>query len=63
MPYNVIILTSTVIALAFGSILNKLVRQFVGADEVERTGAKLRRKVKEVGGRLGAKLAKKKKEE
>lgn len=36
MPYNVIILTSTVMALAFGSIFNLLVRRFVGADEVER---------------------------
>ena len=35
MPYNVIILTSTVIALAFGSIYNILIRRFVGADEVE----------------------------
>ena len=35
MPYNVIILTSTVMALAFGSIFNFLVRRFVGADEVE----------------------------
>ena len=35
MPYNVIILTSTVIALAFGNIFNLLVRRFVGADEVE----------------------------
>ena len=35
MPYNVIILTSTVIALAFGSIFNLLVRRFVSADEVE----------------------------
>ena len=34
MPYNVIILTSTVMALAFGSIYNLLVRRFVGADEV-----------------------------
>lgn len=33
MPYNVIILTSTVIALAFGSIFNLLVRRFVEADE------------------------------
>ncbi|KAA8644509.1 GPI-anchor transamidase subunit GPI16 [Aspergillus tanneri] len=33
MPYNVIILTSTVIALAFGSIFNLLVRRFVTADE------------------------------
>jgi phosphatidylinositol glycan class T len=33
MPYNVIILTSTVIALAFGSIFNILVRRFVPADD------------------------------
>lgn len=33
MPYNVIILTSTVIALAFGSIFNILIRRFVAADE------------------------------
>lgn len=35
MPYNVIILTSTVIALAFGSIFNLLVRRFVAADEAK----------------------------
>jgi len=35
MPYNVIILTSTVMALAFGNVFNLLVRRFVGADEVE----------------------------
>lgn len=35
MPYNVIILTSTVMALAFGSVFNLLVRRFVAADEVE----------------------------
>ncbi|KAL9075798.1 MAG: hypothetical protein Q9157_003899 [Trypethelium eluteriae] len=34
MPYNVIILTSTVMALGFGSIFNLLVRRFVAADEV-----------------------------
>ncbi|KAK4549408.1 hypothetical protein LTR36_006405 [Oleoguttula mirabilis] len=34
MPYNVIILTSTVIALGFGSIFNLLVRQFVLVEEV-----------------------------
>lgn len=34
MPYNVIILTSTVMALGFGSIFNILVRRFVGANEV-----------------------------
>lgn len=41
MPYNVIILTSTVMALAFGSIFNLLVRRFVGADEVEDNRLKL----------------------
>ena len=40
MPYNVIILTSTVIALAFGTIYNMLVRQFVGADEDTGGGIK-----------------------
>jgi GPI-anchor transamidase subunit T len=35
MPYNVIILTSTVMALGFGSIFNILIRRFVAADEVE----------------------------
>jgi phosphatidylinositol glycan class T len=34
MPYNVIILTSTVMALGFGNIFNLLVRRFVGIDEV-----------------------------
>ena len=34
MPYNVIILTSTVIALGFGSIFNLLIRRFVLAHEV-----------------------------
>ncbi|KAF2472554.1 GPI transamidase component GPI16 precursor [Lindgomyces ingoldianus] len=39
MPYNVIILTSTVMALGFGNIFNLLVRRFVGADEVQTMGA------------------------
>jgi phosphatidylinositol glycan class T len=34
MPYNVIILTSTVMALGFGSIFNIITRRFVAADEV-----------------------------
>lgn len=34
MPYNVIILTSTVIALGFGSIFNLLVRRFVLVEEI-----------------------------
>lgn len=39
MPYNVIILTSTVIALAFGSIFNLLVRRFIAADEAAAMSA------------------------
>ncbi|KAJ4988325.1 GPI transamidase component GPI16 [Stagonosporopsis vannaccii] len=38
MPYNVIILTSTVMALGFGNMFNLLVRRFVGADEVPPAG-------------------------
>jgi phosphatidylinositol glycan class T len=34
MPYNVIILTSTVMALGFGSIFNILVRRFAAVHEV-----------------------------
>ncbi|KAI1374373.1 Gpi16 subunit, GPI transamidase component [Hypoxylon crocopeplum] len=33
MPYNVIIFTSTAIALAFGGLYNILIRRFIGADE------------------------------
>lgn len=40
MPYNVIILTSTVMALAFGNIFNLLVRRFVGSEEVARRDIK-----------------------
>lgn len=51
MPYNVIILTSTVLALGFGSIFNLLVRRFVGADEARALqGAGLK-------GRLQGRLA------
>ena len=39
MPYNVIILTSTVIALAFGTIFNILVRRIVTLDEAAALGA------------------------
>ncbi|KAK5265184.1 Subunit of the glycosylphosphatidylinositol transamidase complex-like protein [Exophiala xenobiotica] len=52
MPYNVIILTSTVMALAFGSIYNLMVRRFVGADEVGDT--KLQRLVKGISGAIVA---------
>jgi phosphatidylinositol glycan class T len=50
MPYNVIILTSTVMALAFGSIFNLLVRRFVGVDEVEDN--KLRVLIKAIVSRI-----------
>lgn len=56
MPYNVIILTSTVMALGFGNIFNLLVRRFVGADEVGRkvrVGGVLRAKVERVRALLG----------
>ena len=36
MPYNVIILTSTVMALAFGSVFTLLVRRFVAIEEAEQ---------------------------
>jgi phosphatidylinositol glycan class T len=36
MPYNVIILTSTVMAMAFGFVLNLVVRRFVAADEADQ---------------------------
>ncbi|RAK77303.1 GPI-anchor transamidase subunit GPI16 [Aspergillus fijiensis CBS 313.89] len=50
MPYNVIILTSTVIALAFGSIFNLLVRRFVTAEEASAMRAQT------LKSRLGGKL-------
>jgi len=40
MPYNVIIFTSTAIALAFGGLFNILVRRFVAADEGPKTTLK-----------------------
>lgn len=59
MPYNVIIFTSTAIALAFGGLYNIIVRRFVGADEgPENSAVKLRNKLKEVVGRLKLKLKK-----
>ncbi|TVY52164.1 GPI transamidase component GPI16, partial [Lachnellula cervina] len=36
MPYNVIILTSTVMALSFGFVFNLLVRRFVAVDEADQ---------------------------
>lgn len=50
MPYNVIIFTSTVMALAFGFIFNLLVRRFVGVDEVQSAG------LQAVKAKLGAKI-------
>jgi phosphatidylinositol glycan class T len=51
MPYNVIIFTSTAIALAFGGVFNILVRRFVAADEGPEAGlalllGRLKQKVK-----------------
>ncbi|KAG6137585.1 hypothetical protein E4U28_004520 [Claviceps purpurea] len=40
MPYNVIIFTSTAIALAFGGLYNILVRRLVGADEAAGSAGK-----------------------
>ncbi|KAL4929042.1 GPI-anchor transamidase subunit GPI16 [Aspergillus undulatus] len=50
MPYNVIILTSTVIALAFGSIFNLLVRRFVTVEEAAALRAQTFK------GKLGGKI-------
>ncbi|KAI9818856.1 MAG: Subunit of the glycosylphosphatidylinositol transamidase complex-like protein [Pycnora praestabilis] len=60
MPYNVIILSSTVMALAFGMIFNLLVRRFVGADEVERWDlrklkSKVRGQLEGIRAKLGGK--------
>ncbi|KAF8473825.1 GPI transamidase component Gpi16 [Kalaharituber pfeilii] len=52
MPYNVIILTSTVMALAFGSLFNLMVRRFVPADQVPRLGGRVGRFMRAVKGRL-----------
>jgi len=64
MPYNVIILTSAVMALGFGSVFNLLVRRFVAVDEVESNKLKqlpmlLRGKVQALLARFQAKGAKK----
>jgi GPI-anchor transamidase subunit T len=57
MPYNVIIFTSTAIALAFGGLYNILVRRFVGRDEgPEVSLVKLRNKIKEGVVRLRSKF-------
>jgi phosphatidylinositol glycan class T len=57
MPYNVIIFTSTAIALAFGGLYNILVRRFVGRDEgPEVSLVRLRRKMLEAVKMLKNKL-------
>ena len=61
MPYNVIIFTSTAIALAFGGTFNILVRRFVAADEgPEINIKKLRGVVLAVVGRLAQRFKKEK---
>lgn len=51
MPYNVIIFTSTAVALAFGGMFNILVRRFVAADEGPEAGLAV--VVARLKGRLG----------
>ncbi|KAM7196936.1 GPI transamidase [Rhypophila sp. PSN 637] len=59
MPYNVIILTSTAIALAFGGMFNILVRRFVAADEGPQFNiAGLKSKLKAKFGKVAQKLDK-----
>ncbi|KAF4554357.1 GPI transamidase component GPI16-like protein [Elsinoe fawcettii] len=56
MPYNVIILTSTVIAMGFGSIFNLITRRFVAAEEAEGVGlGGVKERIRE---RVGALVAK-----
>jgi phosphatidylinositol glycan class T len=64
MPYNVIILTSTVIALGFGSIFNLLVRRFVLIDEVppQPVVEKVKRGIRLVNERIARLKAKESKE-
>lgn len=57
MPYNVIILSSTVIALGFGSIFNMLVRKFVLLEEVPASPLKV--KVMAIKEKLAVLLGKK----
>ncbi|KAI0894684.1 Gpi16 subunit, GPI transamidase component [Annulohypoxylon nitens] len=56
MPYNVIIFTSTAIALAFGGLYNILIRRFVGADEAEVGVSGLKGKLLAGIVKLGGKL-------
>ncbi|KAK8098106.1 GPI transamidase component GPI16 [Apiospora kogelbergensis] len=60
MPYNVIIFTSTCIALAFGGLYNILVRRFVGRDEgPEVSLVKLRRRLQEAVQKLKGRIQEK----
>ena len=54
MPYNVIILTSTVMALGFGGVFNVIVRRMVGWDEVPPSAVQLlvERVKRRFGGRI-----------
>tara|TARA_R110002060_G_scaffold72454_1_gene81139 strand:+ start:1379 stop:1909 length:531 start_codon:yes stop_codon:yes gene_type:complete len=64
MPYNVIILTSTVMALSFGFIFNLLVRRFVGIDEAEKWDVRaVRLKIAAVVRRFVSRFSKKEKVE
>ncbi|KAI2628475.1 Gpi16 subunit, GPI transamidase component [Hypoxylon sp. NC1633] len=57
MPYNVIIFTSTAIALAFGGLYNILIRRFVGAEESRDVGVGgLKGRVIAVVARIAAKF-------
>ncbi|KAF8850118.1 GPI transamidase-like protein component Gpi16 [Acephala macrosclerotiorum] len=64
MPYNVIILTSTVMALSFGFVFNLLVRRFVAVDEADQWDLRtVRLKIAAAGGRLLGRFRRKKREE
>jgi GPI-anchor transamidase subunit T len=55
MPYNVIIFTSTAIALAFGGLYNILVRRFVAADEGPEVAGGLKGKLIQLAAKITAK--------
>ncbi|KAI1435437.1 Gpi16 subunit [Xylaria sp. CBS 124048] len=56
MPYNVIIFTSTAVALAFGGLYNILVRRFVGADEGPDMAGGLKGKLAVLAANVSARL-------
>jgi phosphatidylinositol glycan class T len=62
MPYNVIIFTSTAIALAFGGLFNILIRRFVAADEgpefsLNVLAQRLAGRLKTIADRIGKKTS------